>query len=459
MIVKVNSQRYASFPPSPARSLLCGLAAAFFVIGAGCRVTEYGLHLEPNDEGMERLLVVRDRVGDRYSSTSEETLQRLSAAYGVPGEQVDRSGVRFSGRFAERMPGDLHGAGRYVILNSPAGTAYGYVERFGGEPDLLKRIESTREASDTLARVVRGWFERELSEEDSWPVLASFIEDRLPRDLANLSLYWWIGEATSSAGKGQDAIEDLSARVFLYLVETGYLHPAEMPAWLHLLQNLGEDEASLSLQPVQRLIARVTGVPDDRPIPASLDFIARRNAARQSWEAYARTPAFAEALGRDLVEDPQEALEDLFHQWLGIDSGPGERVEVALRSGREPAWTNGKWDSAAEKVVWPDGRLPGGREMPSLAYAVWAEPDEDAQSEAFGGVVLDGEPLVNYVLWYRGLPFELRETWDEHLRSLDPGEPLGPQLEALSAMTPDDRGRELLIEAVHAAASGANSGG
>lgn len=430
--------------------MLCGLAAAFFVIGAGCRVTEYGLHLEPNDEGMERLLVVRDRVGDRYSSTSEETLERLSAVYGAPGEQVDRSGVRFSGRFAERMPGDLRGAGRYVLLNSPAGTAYGYVERFGGEPDLLKRIEMSREASDALARLVRGWFERELSEEDSWPELASFIEDRLPRDLTNLALYWWIHEATPSAGNGENTMEALSARVFLYLVETGYLHPSELPAWLRLLQNLEED-ASLSLQPVQRLIARVTGVPEDRPIPASLDFLARRDQAQQSWEAFARTPAFAEALGRDLVEDPREALEDLFERWLGIDPGPGERLEVALRSRSEPAWTNGQWDSAEEKVVWPGGRLPGGRGMPALAYAVWAEPDEDAQRETFGRVLLDGEPLATYVLWYRGLPFELRETWDDHLRSLDPGEPLGPQLEALPPMKPDDRGRQFLIEAVMSA--------
>ncbi|HUE13428.1 MAG TPA: hypothetical protein VMR25_04630 [Planctomycetaceae bacterium] len=57
-------------------------------------------------------------------------------------------------------------------------------------------------------------------------------------------------------------------------------------------------------------------------------------------------------------------------------------------------------------------------EIPTFCYAIWSEPDTEAQQRLFGNAALDGEPLTDYCLWYAGLTADERNEWDAFVKTL-----------------------------------------
>lgn len=54
------------------------------------------------------------------------------------------------------------------------------------------------------------------------------------------------------------------------------------------------------------------------------------------------------------------------------------------------------------------------------AYAAWAVPDYTWQAARFGKTLLQGEGLLAYVIWYKGLIREQAAEWDAFLSRLTP---------------------------------------
>ncbi|MBC8871049.1 MAG: hypothetical protein H8E44_16615 [Planctomycetes bacterium] len=106
-----------------------------------------------------------------------------------------------------------------------------------------------------------------------------------------------------------------------------------------------------------------------------------------------------------------------------------------------------------------------GRSLPALSYAAWSEPDAESQTARFGRVILTGQELGEYVIWYQGLSPAEATAWDAFLAKCEPNERLRKRIEAfrfpsdppLDPNKPDERppsltdtARELILKGLEA---------
>ena len=100
--------------------------------------------------------------------------------------------------------------------------------------------------------------------------------------------------------------------------------------------------------------------------------------------------------------------------------GVADKVEVRLACSSRPHETNGQWDESVASESLGSPTFGQGIWLPTLCFAAWSEPNAAAQREHFGGVVLAGESLRDYVFWYAGLSTEEAKEWDAFVESLRP---------------------------------------
>ncbi len=104
--------------------------------------------------------------------------------------------------------------------------------------------------------------------------------------------------------------------------------------------------------------------------------------------------------------------------WLDLQAmNTPDTLSVKLHCGVEPLASNGEWDEDSKTVAWA-AELKTRRLLPQFCFAVWCRPNEAAQKEHFGGLVLDGEDLAEYALWYCGLTKGEAQEWDRFVATL-----------------------------------------
>jgi hypothetical protein len=70
---------------------------------------------------------------------------------------------------------------------------------------------------------------------------------------------------------------------------------------------------------------------------------------------------------------------------------------------------------------WWAARFSGEQSsLPVLCFASWSCPDREFQEARFGKVVLSGEELGQYVVWYRSLSRPEVEQWDRLIAGCRP---------------------------------------
>ena len=60
---------------------------------------------------------------------------------------------------------------------------------------------------------------------------------------------------------------------------------------------------------------------------------------------------------------------------------------------------------------------------PLMAYALWVEPDREAQERMLGGVECEGQSLFSYVMMFNRMDEGLRSRWREATSAARHGEP------------------------------------
>jgi hypothetical protein len=239
------------------------------------------------------------------------------------------------------------------------------------------------------------------------------------------------------------------------------------------------DSAERLFAILQRLQARKLGVRDDQPIPPSLAFLADPKRANKSLDEYTRTSEVfqkrhseaqkAKAIPLGPTGPQPGASEFLFE--LGEEAffriepfSSWDRVEVRLACPGQPLSTNGKWDPEKKTVSWSAG-LGKYDTTPMLCFAYWSTPDQAAQGKHFGKIILRGEELAHYVLWYRGLTADEARQWDHFLAGLKPDGRLKETVGAFRFAAPSkpvasqaedsqkflDEARRLILEALNKA--------
>ena len=396
------------------RSLLCVALIAVLAL-CGCRFKSkcYELEITPDGDGFQRKLTCK-----RQSPTgAKQTV--------------------LQGRFTDTIPADVGGAGTYLHFASSLGDAYSYIERLRGSDDVQTLLENRRAAVDKLIDVLLGWLESELGNEPNFQQLRSFVDKEVRHDIVNLGLLLWTAEAV---GYDDETETELVVRTGQYLREHGYFSPSDVPA---LARAMVSDDADPLLRHLQSLAARKLGIPDDRPVPKSLDFLSDQKRAEESWSRYVRTTeAFHKATAKWRKEKAQnpdakpptpdsvlgDVLGDALMELLSIRF-LADFLKVKLHCRQEPHDTNGDWDAETGTVNWSKDLFEN-PSLPVICYALWSVPDRQSQRSHFGKTIFAGEELTGYVLWYRGLSGEETKQWDQLIADCKPGEKLTEQIRA-----------------------------
>jgi hypothetical protein len=415
----------------PAILALIALAA----LVTACPRNQYVVELTPQAEGVERQLTFYREDGTdtngapNYQAFPDDQLLAIKALY--PPDAVKADGKRFVARavFSGAMPGDIGGAGNWISLKTSLGQAVFYAERFRGDDDLATTSAKRLLAADQLTDLLIGWSRQELGAEPRYENLRKFLDADLRRDLKNLGVYQWVG-GMAEAFRAK-ASEEFVVRYGQYLLEHGYFKPHQLPEWF---ATLAQADSQRTWMLIQRLVADKLCLATNAPFPPSFAFLADEKTAQASFEKYlATTELFRVRLRQweaERVEHPDakepkpgDLETELITVLLGWDLGGSEdhlTVKLALPS--EPLHTNGKWDTAQQRVLWEAdlGDKPERPQLPAFCYASWSEPNRSFQEAHFGRVLLAGEDLLQYCLWHASLSAPHAGEWDALLGGAKP---------------------------------------
>ena len=413
----------------------------------GCAHDEFLVEITPKGDSFERKLtcwhVGAATTTEEQSETdttplSGDKLERLKQIYG-DGQSTDGGKKHvFTEIFQAKTPTDVGGSGTYTRYTSSLGNTVIYAERFRGDDDLATELARRSAAADQLVDLMIGWARSEIGETADFAKLRDFMDGDLRQDLKNIVIYYWTGNAVGGLRENGEA--ELAVRVWHYLRERGYVSAEELPRLVRAISGV-EEQPDLVLSMIRRALARKMGVPDEKPAPECLAFLADADRIKTSFEAHVRTTElYKRALAewqQDKPEDPDArppdpgdvvgelVLGQLFP--IHILASP-DRLEVRLACGTKPFETNGKWDAQARRVTW-EHVLATGRSLPAFSYAAWSQPDAESQTARFGRVILTGNELGEYAIWYQALSPAEAAAWNAFLARCEPNEKLRERIE------------------------------
>lgn len=412
----------------------------------GCQHDHYDVQMTPNGEKVTRQVTVwRQREEEGRTELEEvpaEELMRIAAAYGEDPPAPAKTRHQFVGEFTGKLPNDLGGKGWYVHWDSPLGSTTVYSERVRGDDDFADEVARRQAAAEELADLLVGWAESELKDAEGYESLHRFLDIDLRRDLRNLSLYWWT--FTTAADGQRDGVEEALMRMGQYLAERDYFEPQEAPRVVRAVQELSQGDPYSMLRWLQRLAARKMERDAAAPIPESLRFLADPERVKASAARYLKTTdryrGLMQQWERDAGGDPDlepplptEVLGHIAGEAfpLTIVLGGADELQMRLATPHEPLSTNGLWRESDHTVTWSRSiwSADGDRALPpTVMYALWTEPKPMTQETYFGGVVLDGQRLADYCMWYTGLSKEEAQLWDTFLATMRPGPDLAEKI-------------------------------
>ncbi|MBL7222044.1 MAG: hypothetical protein ISS69_18190 [Phycisphaerae bacterium] len=439
------------------RYLIATIVIAAAVIG--CDETIYKIELEPKGNQLNRTLTVWRQGGrgdDGKRQIREMDADELAAVAKAYSKDKPKGGARkhtFTGTFADVMPDDVGGAGRFARYESKMGVASGYIERFRGNDRPGEVLEASLKAVDEIADLLIGYLQTELGKEAEFPRLRKFMDTELRKDLKNLSVYSYLASGTSrlnwlelKKGDSDTLAQEVLARVVAYIIERKYIEPSDAPL---LRRGFAEKPQTRKLlEKVLKRIAAKAGITDVKFIARLGSLLHDTEKLDVSFEAYIRTtpqykklfkeqkPANSDA---DLPDKDTSAvslviqplLEKAVHIRLNFGGTP--RLDIQLTLPGSPDMTNGKWNAKERTVTWKGLLTARGGDttvLPEICYALWSKPDEKFQKARFGKVILTSQPLMNYCTWRQGLSADEAKLWDAVLMKHKPGKDLETAVEA-----------------------------
>ena len=439
------------------RYLLATIVIAAAVMG--CDETIYKIELAPKGNELSRTLTVWRQGGS--SDTGEEVIKEMddaelaavAKAYSKDKPKGGAKKHKFTGTFADVMPDDVGGAGRFVRYESKMGAASSYIERFRGNDRPGEVLESAMKAVDEITGLLIGYLKTELGKEAEFPKLRKFMDTELRKDLKNLSAYSYLPSSSSrlnwlelKKGDSDTLAQEVLARVVAYIIERQYVEPSDVP----LIRRAATEKTQLKklLDKSLKRLAVKAGITDAKFIAKLVSLLSDEKKLDASFEAYLRTtPQYKKRLkeqkpakrGADAPKEDASAsqlvlqplLEKAVH--LRLDFGGTPRIEVQLALPAKPDVANGKWNAKERTVTWKGSLTARDGDttfLPEICYAVWSEPDEKFQKAHFGKVILTGQPLADYCLWRRSLAADEAKLWDAVLMKHKPGKDLEAAVKA-----------------------------
>jgi len=433
------------------------LVIATVLVGLGylsCDHNEYALKIAPRGQAVERQLTVfRDGKGN----FPQAELERIGKVYGKAAQEKPEKDITkytFDGHSSGKMPDDVGGAGTYTCFETAMGSAGIYMERFRGTDDLAGQLEIRMQAADKIADLLLGWLKSEFGKHEEFPKIKRFMDTDFRQDIKNLSLYFRSladvmltdggpGEGGPEVGPKGEAI----ARIAQYFLERGYIRTTDIPTAARLMARPDPKRTEAALGRLLRnALSAKAGVKDvriadrlaalladsealDRSVSAYLSTTSDYKKLLADWKsrkAKQRAPGGSAGKDENAAEGEPGSLDVLKVQmdlWVGRSLGPSDdNLTVLFSPEGQVVKTNGHFDKATGEITWQHLMEKRGesRTLPLMCFAVTAQPAEEFQKQHFGKVVLQGQNLVNYCLWRKGLGDNKATEWDAFLESLRP---------------------------------------
>lgn len=393
------------------------------VVCVGCE--EYVIDMRPAGNTIERKITCPSRL-------SEEARKTLMKVYE---KQIDAN--TFIGTFGSSLPNDVGGAGFYASLVTDMGSTATYFERFRGDDDLNRTVESWQDMTDRYVDFTIEWLKSELGDEPNFANLRNFLDQSVRVDAKNIGLYLWLA-VEAGVNEGADANQnEMVMRSIHYILERGYVKAEELPVVTR--REYYQDEELIRL--ARRIVAEKMGYSDCNKAGEKLGFLADEDSIHTSLVKYIKSTERFKQMAAER-EGPQLHERDANAQSSDVDihkfiSGGVEleyeydifggtcKVEVTLACGSKPIETNGQWDEPNGSVHW-SAYVKGKGRLPTFYYARWSEPNENFQSRHFGRIILDGKNLAEYCCWEKSIEAGQARRWNEFISGIDPNMEIGP---------------------------------
>lgn len=422
-----------------------GLMAILF-LATGCPYDEYVVEMQPQGEKIQRTLTFRqlDINGNQtnFSDFPADKLEKLKSGYRQYHFETTNKHHVLEDTFTYALPTDIGTAGQYHHFRTTLGTFSTYLERFGGENDVLLRIERRMKATDQAVEFATEWLESELGQEKNFPQLKEFLAGSFRKDLKNLNLYTWLNEGKPDSETPTNTMHNLVARCAHFAIEQGYVPKEDIALMWGGIYDLSDD---YWLRLLRSLLAKKLNT-----LPTqSWEFLKDSKAMEESLKSFMPKSkyyqVFLQRWKKENPDDTEKANPDTALGMLITDAldfrvfETKDTLTIKLSVPTSPLNFNGTWYPDQNMVTWKTNIQAGKPvELPLVCYATWVEPAKDFQKAHFGKLILEGKSLSEYVLWRINLSPVQGGEWDKFISGLTPDTNLEKCLEAFKIKVSED---------------------
>lgn len=423
----------------------------------GCYQYEYEISNEPDGDRLNREITVRgsgplevEFEEEDVGAARDGEISRIAGLYDLsppPANKENRA--TFRKKFGQKIPGDI-GEGFYTRMETFMGSAFIHVERLSGN-DQTETVRNLFENAKTTSSKIITWLDDQIPDGDrDWPRLKRFVAEDVRKDMERISLmYWTCRNAQYLFGDGSEEAravikKESLLRFLAYLVERDYIAAGDIPALNRSLSTPCDSDASLK-PIIRRFIEGKLGISSPEILALFDDIGACPLGAIMSLEGWNEEDPEKRRLARHWRshidewrgEDASEI--DVFMVWTFLFDCrifpfvDFKHVNIRLRTGTEPIFTNGTWDKPTGNVTWDIGMME--KRIPTTCSTAWVKPNRGFQVRHFGKVVLEGEKLFRYCLWRKGLTEEESKRWETALLQCT------PEKNIVTALSSGDEGR------------------
>lgn len=425
---------------------------------------------------LHRKLTV-EYVGDNNSSTvSPGVLNPISKIYNQKPFDNDAEKVIFIGKFEGKTPNDIGGNGSILYYDSHFGSVTAYVENFRGSDDIFKQVNSSLKATDIVVDILSGWSKQQFDKLAGFEKLDKFVNTQLRSDAKSLALFVWMftnsdvqlkpgpektqttkpttAPASDLASDNEDFEQkSIMARGVQFILARGYVDKKNLYKLTSIEWQPNEGNKNPDLENAIRFaLSNKVGLQKNGELTnAIIKFVFDTNDKvkqeslsdylkttdgfkkfRREYElkiaAKAATQPAAQPTSQPTEEEKEfeilaeyfgsqvKGIQDLVVSIISFDT-PDE-LEISLAVPTKPLETNGKFDAIAGVVQWHGSIHNSPKRLPAICYAVWSEPNTEAQKKLAGKIFLQGQDLHNYIDWYNSLPASKVAQWDKFLKTL-----------------------------------------
>jgi hypothetical protein len=454
----LQGSRRSSARPSHIRScgLLRGVALCCLVgaplVGQGCENRQIRVEMAMDGDGVSRAFA--------SNTLAKADVDRLKSIYASDPEQDQATGgQRFVGTFGSAddnaLPSEVGNRNGTSEINSRLGVTRFYFETFAQRSDEWASMKRRIDAGELWVRLFGRWAERGIRDGSKREAWQRYVDGTLVPLSTELAVMWGANAASAQALRVAQQVrrdddrrpmtdeERLLARtsmpMLLAIADAGLVTDEEAHRLLLIASDANATKAErewvinqVGKPALLRLVQRF------RPETKSLKNVGWTSLALNFWIWAQTSPERNDLLlASPVISDGDKDLlrsdgimassRVTIPPPFGIDplDAPTKTdAEVRLATGERPFLTNGEWIEESREVRFKYGFVEADRRTtlsPPYYYAAWSVPDVAVQTKLFGRILLSGQALADYGIWYESLPLQHQIRWNEVLDRLGDG--------------------------------------